>query len=159
MRNVFLSCSESVWMRERATRFRFVQRAVSRFMPGETAEEALACARELRARSLGTVFTLLGENVKEPAEAIRVTDHYLSLLDRIRALQLQGEVSVKLTQLGLDLSPEMCHANLVRIVERAGAASTGWIDMEASTYVEVTLDLYRRILQPLSQPTGGLLTT
>lgn len=145
MRNLLLTCSESAWMRERATRYRFVKRAVSRFMPGETAEEALACARELKAKSLGTVFTLLGENVKEPGEAARVTDHYVSLLDRIHGVQLQSEVSVKLTQLGLDLSAELCHSNLTRIIEATGEGSTVWIDMESSPYVDVTLDLYRRV--------------
>jgi len=143
MRNVFLVCSESAWMRERATRYRFVQRAVSRFMPGESAEDALACARDLKLQSIGSVFTLLGENVKDPSEAQRVTEHYLSLLDSIRALGLGSEVSVKLTQLGLDLAPEICHANLLRIVESAGADSTVWIDMESSPYVDRTLEIYR----------------
>jgi proline dehydrogenase len=145
MRSVFLVCSESSWMRERATRYRFVQRAVSRFMPGERAEDALACARELKQQEIGAVFTLLGENVSDAAEAERVTDHYLGLLDRIRTLQLGSEVSVKLTQLGLDLDQEICHSNLLRIVERAGAGSTVWVDMEASPYVDRTLEVYRRI--------------
>ena len=142
MRNVFLVCSESAWMRERATRYRFVQRAVSRFMPGETAEDALACAGELKAQCIGTVFTLLGENVKDPSEAERVTEHYVALLDRARSLGLGSEVSVKLTQLGLDFAPEICHANLLRIIERAGAQSTVWIDMESSAYVDRTLEIY-----------------
>jgi proline dehydrogenase len=145
MRNVFLTCSESTWMRERATRYPFVRRAVSRFMPGETAEEALTAARQLKTQSIGSVFTLLGENVKEPAEAQQVTDHYMKLLDRIRILQLHSEVSVKLTQLGLDLSSELCHTNLTRIVETADQGTTVWIDMEASPYVDVTLDMYRRV--------------
>jgi len=143
MRNVFLVCSESAWMRERATRYRFVQRAVSRFMPGESAEDALACAEDLKLQSIGSVFTLLGENVKDPSEADRVTSHYLTLLDSVRSLGLGSEVSVKLTQLGLDLAPEMCHANLLRIIERAGAGSTVWIDMESSPYVDRTLEIYR----------------
>jgi proline dehydrogenase len=132
-------------MREQATRYRFVQRAVSRFMPGETAEEALACAQDLKQQTICTVFTLLGENVSDASEANRVTEHYLDLLDRTRALKLGSEVSVKLTQLGLDLDQEICHSNLVRIIERADAGSTVWIDMEASQYVNRTLDLYRRV--------------
>ena len=143
MRNVFLVCSESAWMRERATRYRFVQRAVSRFMPGETAEEALACANDLKKQAIETVFTLLGENVRDPSEADSVTDHYLNLLDRVRALGLGSEVSVKLTQLGLDLAPEICHSNLLRIIDRAGVQSTVWIDMESSPYVDRTLEIYR----------------
>jgi len=146
MRNVLLTFSESAWMRERATRYRFVRRAVSRFMPGETAEEALSCACQLKEQSIGSVFTLLGENVKDPSEAERVTQHYLDLLDRINALMLESEVSVKLTQLGLDLDREMCRENLLRIVERANAEGTVWIDMESSAYVDPTLRIYRRVL-------------
>lgn len=144
MRSFFLACSQSGWMRERATHYGFVRRAVSRFMPGETTQDALAAARQLQTLSIGSVFTRLGENITDRAEAKNVTEHYLEVLDRVRALGLAGEVSVKLTQLGLDLSPDLAFENTVRIIQYAGAASTVWIDMEASNYVDVTLDLYRR---------------
>jgi len=115
-------------------------------MPGETADAALAAAQTLQKASIGTVFTHLGENIEDPAEAERVTTHYLDVLDRIRQASLGTEVSVKLTQLGLDLGLELCYQNLRRIVVQAGAGSTVWIDMEASNYVDATLDLYRRAL-------------
>ena len=142
-RDFFLACSQSRWLRERATRLFFVRRAVSRFMPGETADDALAAAAALQNRSIGTVFTHLGENISDTAEANAVTAHYLGVLDRIRELNLPTELSVKLTQLGLDLSPELCYTNLERIVNHAGG-SLVWIDMEASNYIDVTLDLARR---------------
>lgn len=144
MRSFFLACSQSTWMRERATQYPFVRRAVSKFMPGETADAALAAAQTLQKVSIGTVFTHLGENIRDPAEAERVTTHYLDVLDRIRRAGLGTEVSVKLTQLGLDLGLDLCYRNLRRIVAYAGVQSTVWIDMEASNYVEPTLDLYRR---------------
>jgi proline dehydrogenase len=144
MRSVLLACSQSVWLRKRATRYRFVRRAVSRFMPGETVDAAVASASKLQQQCLGTVFTYLGENVTDPGEAQRVTEHYHNVLDRIRAQGLGTEVSVKLTQLGLDLNPELCYANLASIIERAGTGSVVWIDMEASNYTDVTLDLFRR---------------
>jgi proline dehydrogenase len=143
-RNFFLVCSQSQWLRERGTRYGFVRRAVSRFMPGETADDALQAAGTMQQRSIGTVFTHLGENISDPAEADAVTAHYIQVLDRIREMKLGTEVSVKLTQLGLDLSPELCHANLEKIVSYAGDDSLVWIDMEASNYVDVTLDLARR---------------
>jgi proline dehydrogenase len=143
-RNFFLVCSQSQWLRERATRYRFVRRAVSRFMPGETAADALAAAVALQERSIGAVFTRLGENISDAAEADSVTAHYLQVLDRIREMELDAEVSVKLTQLGLDLNAETCYANLERIVIHAGDGNLVWIDMEASNYVDVTLDLARR---------------
>ncbi|PYV24787.1 MAG: proline dehydrogenase [Acidobacteria bacterium] len=144
MRDFFLACSTSPWLRERATRYGFVRRAVSRFMPGEAPSDAIGAGLALRDRSIGSVFTYLGENVSDPTEAQVVTEHYLDLLDRVRKSGLGAEVSVKLTQLGLDLSPELCHANLKRIIEHADAKSVVWIDMEASDYVDATLDLYRR---------------
>jgi len=146
MRSFFLACSQSTWMRERATRYPFVRRAVSKFMPGETADAALTAAQTLQEASVGTVFTHLGENIQDPAEAERVTTHYIGVLDRIRGLGLETEVSVKLTQLGLDLGADLCYQNLRRIVRHAGDQSVVWIDMEASNYVDVTLDLYRRAL-------------
>src|SRR5690349_6064440 len=121
MRSFFLVCSQSRWLRERATRFGFVRRAVSRFMPGETVADAISAAAALRAQSIGAVLTHLGENVSDPTEAAYVTEHYLEVLDRIRESGLGAEVSVKLTQLGLDLSPELCYSNVARIIERACA--------------------------------------
>jgi proline dehydrogenase len=123
-------------------------------MPGETVSDALAAAVGLREQSIGTIFTQLGENVLDSTEAEHVTVHYLDVLDLIRSQGLRTEVSVKLTQLGLDLDPELCYTNLVRIIERAGAHSVVWVDMEASNYVDLTLRLYRRA--KLAYPNVGI---
>jgi proline dehydrogenase len=113
-------------------------------MPGETADDALATASKLKEQNLGTAFTFLGEVVTDPAESQRVTEHYLGVLDRIRSHGLGTEISVKLTQMGLDLDPELCYANLVKLIEHVGAGSVVWIDMESSDYMDVTLNLFRR---------------
>jgi proline dehydrogenase len=147
MRDVLLAASQNQWLRNRVPRYRFVRRTVSRFMPGEELSDALRAARVLEDNGLGTVFTRLGENVTDASEAESVTRHYLEVLDRVEWLGLRTEVSVKLTQLGLDLGPEVCHANLKRIIQHAGANSVVWIDMEASNYVDATLELYRRARQ------------
>lgn len=144
MRSVFLACSQNRWLRERSPRYSFVRRAVSRFMPGETLDDALAAANKLKQSSIGTLLTLLGENVAEPAEATQVTEHYIAALKQIRDRELSTELSVKLTQLGLDLGKELCFENLKRIVEEAGEKSVVWIDMEASNYVDRTLEIFRR---------------
>jgi proline dehydrogenase len=144
MRSVILAGSQNAWLRRRAPRFWFVRKSVSRFMPGETVDDALKAATALQAKGMGTIFTYLGENITDAAEAVQVTDHYLNVLDRIREWNLTTEISVKLTHLGLDLDPELCYTNLAKLIERAGAASVVWIDMEASSYVDLTLDLYRR---------------
>lgn len=147
MRSMLLAASQNVWLRENAVKFPFVRRSVSRFMPGETLDAALAAAQGLLQKKIGSVFTHLGENVADRNEARNVTDHYLQVLDRIHQANLRTEISVKLTQLGLDLSPDFCSENLQQIIQREKRNVTVWVDMEASNYVDVTLDIYRRALQ------------
>jgi proline dehydrogenase len=144
MRSVLLKAAQSRTLRERAPRYWFVRRTVARFMPGENVQDALAAALTLEAAGLGTVFTQLGENITDAREATSVTQHYLGVLDQVRALGLRTEISVKLTQLGLDLAADLCYDNLARILERADRSSTVWIDMEASEYADRTIDIFRR---------------
>jgi proline dehydrogenase len=146
MRSILLAASQNIWLREHAVHFPFIRRSVSRFMPGETADEALAAAHSLREKDIGTVFTYLGENVTDRDEACKITGHYVEVIRRIQQLNLGCEVSVKLTQLGLDLSVDFCADNLEKIIQSAATDSIVWVDMEASNYVDATLDLYKRAL-------------
>lgn len=115
-------------------------------MPGETLDDAVASARELAARNISTAFTHLGENITDRNEAELVASHYLAVLQRIQSEKLTTEISVKPTQLGLDLSPDLCENNLRRLLAAEGPGRTVWIDMEASPYVDPTLRIYRRLL-------------
>lgn len=144
LRTLLLAGSQNQWLRERAPRYRFVRRAVKRFIPGETLEDALAAGRALQDQGIGTVFTHLGENITDAREAEAIVAHYVDVLERIRSWPHPAEISVKLTQLGLDLSPDLCYANLRTILEAAAPHQMVWIDMESSPYVDLTLDLYRR---------------
>jgi proline dehydrogenase len=142
LRSVLLAGSENRWLRERAVRYPFARRAVRRFMPGETADEALAAARAL---GVGAVLTRLGENLKDAGEAAQVTAHYLDVLDRIHREKLDVEISVKPTQLGLDFSREECESHLRELATRAKAVENWvWVDMESTAYTDATLDLYAR---------------
>jgi len=144
LRSVLLAGSESRWLRERAVKLGFVRRAVSRFMPGEDVEAALAAARALQAAGIGAVLTYLGENLRRPEEAEQVARHYVDVLARAQRAGLDVEISVKLTQLGLDLDRPACEARVMTLLERAGAAGTWiWIDMESSACTDATLDIYR----------------
>jgi proline dehydrogenase len=145
-RSILLAASQNAWLRDHAARHKFVRRAVSRFMPGEELSDALAAAQRLQAKNIGSIFTRLGENVTDQAEARSVTEHYLEVLRSVKEKQLDAEVSVKPTQLGLDLSPELCYSNLKTIIEHEDPRRVVWIDMEASNYVDATLQLYRRAL-------------
>lgn len=144
VRTLLLAGSESEWLRTQATRSAFVRRSVSRFMPGERLGDALAAARALQASSMSTILTHLGENVRDAAEADVVASHYLDVLDRIQASGLDAQISVKPTQLGLDLGTDVCRRHLVRLAAHAHkTANTVWIDMEGTPYLDRTIELYR----------------
>lgn len=145
-RTLLLKASDSTWLRENGTKAPFVRRAVSRFMPGESFNDMIVAARSMAAEGVTAVFTRLGENVKDLAEADVVARHYLEGIDRIRELGLACEPSIKLTQLGLDIDRELAYGHLRELAARAHAAGNYlWIDMEQSHYVDVTLDLTRRL--------------
>jgi proline dehydrogenase len=145
-RALLLAASRNQWLRERARRYSFVKKSVARFMPGERLSDAIAAARDLKAKNIATVLTHLGENVSDAREAEQVTAHYLQVLEQLHSQHLETEISVKLTQLGLDLSPELCEHNLRRLLKAEDAAKTLWIDMEASGYVDATLKIYQNLL-------------
>ena len=144
MRKALLAGSTNPWLRDHATRYGFVRRSVSRFMPGEQIEDALRAARELSNDGITTILTNLGENLTSAAEAEAVTSHYLDVMDRVAAAGLDAQISIKPTQLGLDLDRSMCERNLERLIERVEQHGNFlWIDMESSPYVDPTLELYR----------------
>jgi proline dehydrogenase len=146
MRKVLLAMSTSPFLREQATKRTFVRKSVSAFMPGETIEEALRAAGTLTPQGINTILTRLGEGVTKLDEAERVTEHYLDVLDKVKAAGLDAQISVKPTQLGLDLDAGQCQRNLDRICEKAERLGNlpVWIDMENSPYVDPTLTLFRK---------------
>jgi proline dehydrogenase len=145
MRKALLAMSTSPFLREQATRRAFVRKSVSAFMPGEQVEDALQAAVSLKPQGITTILTRLGEGVTKLDEAERVTQHYLDVLDKVKAAGLDAQISVKPTQLGLDLDADQCQRNLDRICEKAERLGNlpVWIDMENSPYVEPTLKLFR----------------
>lgn len=124
-------------------------------MPGETIDDALTAARTLAPDGIVSEYTRLGENLTSLAEADAVAEHYAELLDRIEAAGLDGEISVKLTQLGLDLGAEAAYRHCERLAAKAESAGHFfWIDMEDSSYVDATLALYVRLRA--DHPLGGV---
>ncbi|HEU4761420.1 MAG TPA: proline dehydrogenase family protein [Gemmatimonadales bacterium] len=145
-----------LWLSQQNGIFRFVRsnpmarRFASRFVAGETIEEGVASARELMSRGITASLDLLGESVSKPAEATTAKDQYLVMLDRMAAAgNIEVNVSVKLTQMGLDIDEGLCRRNMREILERA-AAHRGFVrlDMEGSDYTQRTLDFFRQHLFP-----------
>jgi proline dehydrogenase len=145
MRSLLLWGSRNRWLEEQFRRRKFAKQAVARFMPGEAAEDALKASQAFLAKGIPTILTKLGENLTDLNEADAVTRHYLGVLDLIAERRLDTQISVKLTQLGLDLDREAARKNFAAIALRAlERKNFVWIDMENSSYVDATLDLFRR---------------
>jgi proline dehydrogenase len=145
-RTLLLRASRSAWLADQLRRRAFFRRATQRFMPGEELADALTASAELAGRGIGTVLTQLGENITSLTEADAVREHYLGVLDQVRARKLPSQISVKLTQLGLDVDRARCEASLLTLVERAARHDALlWIDMEDSSYTDATLDVFRKV--------------
>ena len=151
-----------LWLSEQRRIFNFVRRNglarrfASRFVAGETIESGVVAARELAARGITASLDFLGESVKDEREAVAARDQYLRMLDRMAAAGVEVNVSVKLTQMGLDIDEDLCAANLTRILEKAGAAG-GFVrlDMEGSAYTQRTLDFFKqRLLERFGRHCG-----
>jgi proline dehydrogenase len=144
-----------LWLSERPRIFQFVRRNglarrfAARFVAGETIDSGVAAARELNVAGITASLDLLGEAVRTAAESRAARDSYLETFDRIQAAGSAAHVSVKLTQLGLDLDEALCVDNMRAIIARAQQhGSFVRIDMEQSAYTERTLQLFKRSLHP-----------
>ena len=142
MRSLLLFLSRQRHLRRWVETSRLAQRLSSRFVAGQRLEDALSVGQRINSEGITLTLDHLGESVTSLAEAAQARDVYLRALDAIHANGVQGNVSLKLTQFGLDLSPEACRENVARLVERAAALGTFVrVDMESSEYTDRTLHL------------------
>lgn len=142
-RSILLAAAKNQTLNDFALHSAVVKRATRKFMPGEQPDDALTAAAAIATSGRGIVFTQLGESITSSAAASGVRDHYRWLLDQIRDRNLPAQISVKPTQLGVDLSLRECERNLRALAARAEESeSMLWLDMEDSKYVDRTLDLY-----------------
>jgi proline dehydrogenase len=154
-RSILLAAALSRRLNDFALHSAFVKRATRKFMPGENVEDALQAGADIAATGRGLIFTQLGEAITSADAAIAVRDHYLWFFDQVRARRLPAQVSVKPTQLGLDLSATECERHLLVLAAKAEATGSAlWLDMEDSRYVDRTLDLYVTLVQ--KHPSTGV---
>ena len=138
-----------LWLSHQQSIFRFVRRNAlakrfaSRFVAGETLETAIPAVRELNAKKITASLDLLGESVTKAEEAAAARDVYLTMLDRIAAERVDANVSVKLTQMGQDISESALRENAFAILGRAKQHGTFVrFDMEGTPYTDRTLDFF-----------------
>ena len=157
LRNTLLYLSNQPRVFKFVRNNRLAKHFASRFVAGETVEEALAAARELNAKGITASLDLLGESVHTEKEARSARDEYLNLLDRIQEAKLQANVSVKLTAMGLDIDHELCVAIMQDILGRAQQYDTFVrLDMESSAYTDITLKLFEDRLYPAYKVNVGV---
>ncbi len=147
--------STFLWLSERRGVFDFLKRnsiarrVATRFVAGETLDSAIDVGRTLNARNITVSLDLLGESVSSPEETHVARDAISQTLDAIAESRIDGNVSVKLTQLGLDVDPELCADNMRAILSRARESNIFVrMDMEGSPYTEGTLRLFHDVLNP-----------
>ena len=152
-----------LWLSEQPSIFRFVRKnrlakkLASRFVAGETVDDAIATLRDLNGSNLTASLDLLGESVVHAEEANRACQTYLEVLDRIHAAKANANVSVKLTQMGLDIDEQLCIRNMRSIIGKAKQYdSFVRIDMEQSSYTDRTIRLFTDVLYPELGNTVGV---
>ncbi len=151
-----------LWLSERQQIFNFIKRNglarrfASRFVAGETVETAIDAVREVNKKEITASLDLLGESVTQASEAAAARDEYLRMLKRIAETGVTANVSVKLTQMGFDISEDICHANMRAILDEAKRLNTFVrLDMESSAYTQRTLDFfYNRLFADYPAVTG-----
>jgi proline dehydrogenase len=146
LRAILIYLSQASWARKIVTSWGFAWRTASRFIAGETLDDAIHTVRLLSEKGIHATLDHLGEHTTSPEQARKATEDILEIYDAIDASDVCASVSIKLTQIGLSLDEELCEQNLRRIVTYA-KEKNNWlrIDMEDSPWVDVTLKLYNRL--------------
>ncbi len=142
LRSFLIALSRNSPLRHFAESSTLGGRMSSRFVAGTSVEDVLTAAAAVNRQGISTTLDSLGENVHSPQEAQHAADIYHRLLDAIQERGLDANVSVKLTQMGMDLDPELALTMVTGLVEHATAAGTFVrIDMEGSNYTQATVDM------------------
>lgn len=145
-RSALLWLSGQEGVKDFAARFSFFKKLTSRFVAGETIDEVVPFIRELNSENCAASFDHLNESVDSAVEAGREVEEYLKILDQIDQKRLKSNVSIKLTQFGLGLDPELAYRNARRVVEEAHSRGNFVrVDMEDSKVTQVTIDIFKRL--------------
>ena len=149
--------SQAAWARRIVQEWGFAKRTAARFVAGETLEEAIAVVKDLNSRGIFTTLDHLGENVTSRAEAVLAADEVITIINRLVDEGVPSGISIKLSQIGLVLDPEICRQNLLRIMESACERNIFIrIDMEDSSLTQATLDLFNSVRNEGFEPCTGI---
>lgn len=129
----------------------------NRFVAGENLETAMAVVREINEQKIKATLDLLGEGVSAPDAAERAADAYIGLLERIAHEKVNSGISIKLTQLGLDVDRRLCERNLAKILDKASRLNNFVrIDMESSEHTQATLEVFEESFERYGKKRVGI---
>jgi proline dehydrogenase len=155
LRTLLIYLSKAAWARSLVMNWQFAWRAASRFIAGEKLEDAIRVIQALNGRGINATLDHLGEHTSTPEDSRRAVQDILSAIDAIQQSGARANVSIKLTQIGLQLGEDLCEENLRTILEYAKSKGNFVrIDMEDSPWVDLTLELYRRMADCCLENTG-----
>jgi proline dehydrogenase len=156
LRQSLLYLSTAGWARGMATQWSVARRVARRFVAGETMDEAIAVAKQLRAQNIFSTLDYLGESVSSEEDTREVVQAYQTLIERAAAENLQATVSVKPTHVGLDISEDLCLNNLRHILTTGKTHGVGvTLDMEGSNHTSITIQLYRTLRDEFNFENAG----
>jgi proline dehydrogenase len=145
-RDALLWLSQREGLKDFATSFRFFKKLTTRFVAGDSIDEVIPFIRQLNSENCTASFDHLNESVGSAAEAEQEVAEYLNILAKIDESHIRSNVSIKLTQFGLGLDPELAYQNARRIVEEAQRRGNFVrVDMEGSDVTQVTIDIFKRL--------------
>jgi proline dehydrogenase len=145
-RSALLYLSRQEGLKDFATRFGFFKKLTTRFIAGEAIEEAISAIRDLNARGCSATFDHLNESLTSGAETEDEVREYLKVLAQIDESGIDSNVSIKLTQFGLEIDPDLAYRNAKRVVEDAARRGNFVrIDMEGSNVTRKTIDVFKRL--------------
>jgi proline dehydrogenase len=145
-RSALIYLSRQEGLKEFAARFSLFRKLTTRFIAGETIDEAIAAIRDINARGCTASFDHLNESVSSVAETEAEVREYLDVLAQIDETGIDSNVSIKLTQFGLEIDPELAYRNARRVVEDAARRGNFVrVDMEGSSVTQATIDIFKRL--------------
>jgi len=158
IRSILIYLSKADWARNLVTNWKFAWKAASRFIAGETIDDAINVVKELNKNGINATLDQLGENTSSPEEALQATQGIIRILEEIEENEVKANVSIKLTQIGLALNEQLCLDNLERILNNAKDKNNFIrVDMEDTPYTDQTIKLVHYLMNKGYLNTGIVL--
>jgi proline dehydrogenase len=158
MKSFFIFLSKKKFLKNLIEKFPPSKKLVQRFVSGENLQDALKVIKKLNSENIMATIDYLGENVQNEDDAIKSSSSYLEILEKIKEENVNSNVSIKLTQMGLDIGEDFCYQNVKRIVKKANEIKNFVrIDMESSLYTQKTINIYKKLREEFPENVGIVL--